>query len=150
MLEADDVAVDARLEPDLSEPNVVGAAISEESKEEVVKEPAPKLDLARIWKVLDQSLLMLALGAKPNEVKGLPRMGVDGRPFIDKGTVEVTVLWDQAIGGTRARKAMESSGLSIEGSAKVASVVVGRIAITDLLELARIEGIRRIVPTSTN
>ena len=77
-------------------------------------------------------------------------MGVDGRPFIDKGTVEITVLWDQSIGGSKARKAMESSGLSIEGSAKGISVVVGRIAITDLLELAQVEGIRRIVPTSTN
>ena len=135
---------------DLGDSNVIGATTAEESAEEVVTKPASKLDLARIWKVLDQSLLMLALGANPDDVKGLPRMGVDGRPFLDKGTVEVTVLWDQSIGGSKARKAMETSGLSIEGSAKGASLAVGRIAIGDLLELAQVEGIRRITPTTTN
>ena len=150
VFEADDAAVDALPDMDLGDSNVIGATTAEESAEEVVTKPASKLDLARIWKVLDQSLLMLALGANPDDVKGLPRMGVDGRPFLDKGTVEVTVLWDQSIGGSKARKAMETSGLSIEGSAKGASLAVGRIAIGDLLELAQVEGIRRIAPTSIN
>lgn len=106
------------------------------------------IDLDRIWRTLDRSLLMLALGAKPQEIKALPKKGVDGRSFIFEGTVEVTVLWDSGCDESEARAAMAAAGLSIQGAAEVGSIVVGRIDITKLLTLAQTTCVRRIVPTS--
>ena len=92
---------------------------------------------------------MLYLGATPEEIKTLPKKGLDGKPYLNEGTVEVTVLW----GGDSAkaddvRKALEKAGLAIEGSATAGSIVVGRVAVSKLLDLAQVPSVKRIVPTT--
>ncbi|MCH2160375.1 MAG: VIT and VWA domain-containing protein [Phycisphaerales bacterium] len=121
-------------------------AASEQSVSEAGLE---EIDLDRIWRTLDRSLLLLALGAEPKDIKALPNKGVDGKPFVFEGTVEVTVLWDSSCDEAEARKAMATAGLSIEGEAASGSVVVGRIDIAKLLKLAQATCVRRIVPTAT-
>ena len=111
-------------------------------------EASEEIDLDRIWRTLDRSLLMLALGAKAKDIKGLPKKGIDGKSFVFEGTVEVTVLWDSSCDEAEARKVMAAAGLSIQGASQSGSVVVGRIGIAKLLELSQTTCVRRIVPTS--
>ena len=67
---------------------------------------------------------------------------------MDFCTVEVTVLWTaDAAKAVDVRKALEKAGLAIEGSASAGSIVVGRIAVSRLLDLAQVDAVRRIVPT---
>ena len=119
---------------------------AEQPREDLTR--SETIDLDRIWRTLDRSLLMLALGAKPQEIKALPKTGVDGRSFIFEGTVEVTVLWDSGCDESEARAAMAAAGLSIQGAAEAGSIVVGRIDIAKLLTLAQTTCVRRLVPTS--
>ena len=119
---------------------------SEES--DAADDSSPTIDLDRIWRTLERSLLMLYLGATPEEIKTLPKKGLDGKPYLNKGTVEVTVLWTADAGkADDVRKALEKAGLAIEGSASAGSIVVGRIAVSRLLDLAQVDAVRRIVPT---
>jgi hypothetical protein len=92
--------------------------------------------------------LMLALGATFEEVPGLPKKGLDGKPFVFEGSVEVTVLLDGSGTTSEALKMLEAAGFTRQGEATSGSIVVGRVAIADLLALAQVEGVRRIVPTS--
>jgi hypothetical protein len=108
----------------------------------------PTMDLDKIWRTLDRPLLMLALGAQPDEVKGLPLKGLDGKPYVFEATVEVTLLIDRSASSAELRKALEAVGFTQQGKATSGSVIVGRIAIAKLLDAAELELIRRIVPTS--
>ena len=107
-----------------------------------------EIDLDRIWRTLARSLLMLALGADAKDIGELPKKGIDGKPLVFEGTVEVTVLWDPSCDQTEARQSMSTAGLSIQSSAANGSIVVGRIDITRLLQLSQTACVRRIVPTS--
>ena len=121
---------------------------SEESPQVAAEPVEPLIDLDKIWRTLDRSLLMLALGATFEEVPGLPKAGLDGKPFVFEGSVEVTILFDGSGTIAEALKALEAAGFTRQGEATSGSIVVGRVAITDLLALAQMEGARRIVPTS--
>lgn len=108
----------------------------------------PSIDLDKIWRTLDRSLLLLALGATPEEVPGLPKKGLDGKPFVFEGSVEVTLLFDGSGGSSAALKALQAAGFTRQGESANGSIVVGRVAISDLLALAQVDVARRIVPTS--
>lgn len=105
-------------------------------------------DLDRIARTIDRRLLLLALGAASEDVNGIPTRGLDGRPWINESTVEVTILFSSD--GSLAPSTIESLGLSIQGESVVADsrLVVARIRIDRLLDLGEVEGILRVVPTT--
>ena len=115
----------------------------------VEEDSGPKRDLAKLMATLDRRLLMLALGAGPSEVPGLPGRGLDGRPLIDDGTVAITMLVN---GRDRAaiRVALGRLGVRVEGLASAGigdtMLVVGRVEIDRLLDLGEATLVRRVVP----
>ena len=88
-----------------------------------------------------------AFGVEPDEVAGLPRIGVDGRPWFDEGTVEISLLVDPPI-TPPLRASLESVGLRIEGSDPRRGIIVGRIPVDRLFDLAALESVRRATPSS--
>ena len=130
----EDVAVDALMAVDVLD--AVEAA-----------EPEPSLDMDRLWKVLDRRLLLLGFGGDPSVVPGLPAHRLDGSPWIKDGSVEVTLRVD---GGSPLgqREQLKAAGLVIEGSDASANILVGRISIGRLFNLAELSFVRRVVPTS--
>lgn len=105
-------------------------------------------DLDRIARTIDRRLLLLALGAAAEDVKGIPTRGLDGRPWIDESTVEVTILFSSD--GRLAPSTIALLGLSIQGESVVADsgLMVARIRIDRLLDLGEVERILRVVPTT--
>ena len=134
----EDVAVDDLKAADLLD--TVEAAEPEPSLD-------PSLNMDRLWKVLDRRLLLLAFGADPSAVPGLPTRGLDGLPWIKDGSVEVTLRIDGGLTVERG-ELLKSAGLVIKGSDASASILVGRIAIDRLFVLAEVTFVRRVVPTS--
>ena len=124
-------------------------AESTEESPEAEADAKPTIDLDRISRTLDRSLLLLCLGATPKEIKTLPALGLDGKPFLFEGTVEVTILCDKKMANADSvHKDLERVGLVIQGSATRGSIVVGRIPVAKLLDLAQVEFVKRIVPSS--
>ena len=78
---------------------------------------------------------------------GLPKVGLDGAPWIKDGSVEVTLRIDGGLDDER-RAQLKASGLVTEGSDESSSILVGRIAIDRLFDLAELPFVRRAVPTS--
>ena len=118
--------------------------------EEVVESEevtGPTIDMDRLWRVLDRRLLLLGFGAPPTVVPGLPKVGLDGAPWIKDGSVEVTLRIDGGLDDER-RAQLKASGLVTEGSDESSSILVGRIAIDRLFDLAELPFVRRAVPTS--
>jgi len=110
----------------------------------------PTRDLARLVRTLDRRLLLLGLGATLDEVSGLDGPGLDGRPLVDDGTVEVTML----VKGTDAaavRVALRRLGVEIEGRSSAGirdlMIVVARVRTDRLLDLGELPIVRRVVPS---
>lgn len=112
-----------------------------------IETPDRRDDFEGIWRRLDRRLLLLAFGVEPDEVAGLPRIGVDGRPWFDEGTVEISLLVDPPVTAA-LRTLLESVGLRIEGSDPRRGIIVGRIPIDRLFDLAALESVRRATPSS--
>ena len=127
--------------------SVVGSvdAVIEEIEE--IEAPDRRDDFEGIWRRLDRRLLLLAFGVEPDEVAGLPRIGVDGRPWFDEGTVEISLLVDVPV-TTSIRASLEEAGLRIEGTDAERGIVVGRIPVARLFDLAALESVRRATPSS--
>lgn len=132
-----------------SETSLEGESKAGESEEVVELEEviAPTIDMDRLWRVLDRRLLLLGFGAPPTAVPGLPKVGLDGAPWIKDGSVEVTLRIDGGLDDER-RAQLKASGLVTEGSDESSSILVGRIAIDRLFDLAELPFVRRAVPTS--
>jgi hypothetical protein len=123
--------------------------VSESFDAAIGEPPVPSdRDLDRIARTIGRRLLLLALGAASEDVNGIPTRGLDGRPWINESTVEVTILFSSD--GSLAPSTIESLGLSIQGESVVADsrLVVARIRIDRLLDLGEVEGILRVVPTT--
>ena len=112
-----------------------------------IETPDRRRDFEGFWRRLDRRLLLLAFGVEPDEVAGLPRIGVDGRPWFDEGTVEISLLVDPPI-TPPLRASLESVGLRIEGSDPRRGIIVGRIPVDRLFDLAALESVRRATPSS--
>jgi hypothetical protein len=114
-------------------------------------EPEPSLDPAlnmdRLWKILDRRLLLLGFGADPSVVPGLPVHRLDGSPWIKNGSVEVTLRVDGESPLDQVEQ-LKAAGLVIEGSDASANILVGRISIDRLFDLAELAFVRRVAPTS--
>ena len=126
---------------------MVGSANEAIDEMEVIDAPDRRDDFEGIWRRLDRRLLLLAFGVEPDKVAGLPRIGVDGRPWFDDGTVEISLLVDAPVTAT-LRTSLESVGLRIEGSDPRRGIIVGRIPVDRLLDLAALESVRRATPSS--
>ena len=114
---------------------------------EAIETPDRRDDFEGIWRRLDRRLLLLAFGVEPDEVTGLPRTGLNGRPWLIDGTVEISLLVDKPV--TEAlRSTLEAVGLRIEGSDPRRGIIVGRIPIDRLFDLAALESVRRATPSS--
>ena len=127
--------------------DAVVQAVEEIEEIDEIETPDRRDDFEGIWRRLDRRLLLLAFGVEPDEVAGLPRIGVDGRPWLDAGTVEISLLVDAPI-TTPLRASLESVGLRIEGSDPRRGIIVGRIPVDRLLDLAALESVRRATPSS--
>jgi hypothetical protein len=126
---------------DLSMVGSVDAVIEE------IETPARRGDFEGIWRRLDRRLLLLAFGVDPDEIAGLPRIGVDGRPWFDGDTVEISLLVDAPV-TTSIRGSLEGAGLRIDGVDAERGIVVGRIPVDRLFDLAALELVRRATPSS--
>ena len=112
-----------------------------------IETPDRRDDFEGIWRRLDRRLLLLAFGVEPDEVAGLPRIGVDGRPWLDGDTVEISLLVDAPV-TTSIRASLEEAGLRIEGTDAARGIVVGRIPVARLFDLAALQSVRRATPSS--
>ena len=101
----------------------------------------------RLWKVLDRRLLLLGFGADPSVVPGLPAHRLDGSPWIKNGSVEVTLRVNGESPLDQGEQ-LKAAGLVIEGSDASANILVGRISIDRLFDLAELAFVRRVMPTS--
>ena len=138
----EDVAVDDLKAADLLD--AVEAAEPEPSLDPSLK---PSLDMDRLWKVLDRRLLLLGFGADPSVVPGLPAHRLDGSPWIKNGSVEVTLRVNGESPLDQGEQ-LKAAGLVIEGSDASANILVGRISIDRLFDLAELAFVRRVMPTS--
>ena len=110
--------------------------------------PEPVRDFNRIARTIDRRLLMLILGVRTDDIEGIPTKGLDGRPWIDGSTIEVTILLDKD--ASLSLKTIEDLGLVIEGRSMVggSALIVGRIDLDRILDLGETGGIRRVVPAT--
>lgn len=110
--------------------------------------PKPIRDFNRIARIIDRRLLMLVLGVRADDIKGIPARGLDGRPWIDGSTIEVTILFEK--NASISPEVIKELGISIEGRSVVggATLIVARIDLDRILDLGGITGIRRVVPTT--
>ena len=135
---------------------VFGAAGAAEAEEmEMVEqalversESVPVRDFDRIARTIDRRLIMLVLGVSADEIKELPLRGLDGRPWIDGSTIEVTLLLEK--NASLTPEVVRDLGMSIEGRSVVggAALIVARIDLDRILDLGETTGIRRVVPTT--
>jgi hypothetical protein len=143
-------AADDRQVADAAESEVPSDAGDGDS-DQTVSPPTPTHDLDRLIRTLDRRLLMLALGATIDEVAGLDGRGLDGRPLVDDGVVEVTMLV-KGIDAATIRVTLRRLGVKIEGlsSAGIGGtmIVIGRVPIDRLLDLGELAIVRRVVPSS--
>ncbi|MBQ72708.1 MAG: hypothetical protein CMJ67_07350 [Planctomycetaceae bacterium] len=137
-LEADS---DSMAEIAVDEEAVVGSAFDEVASQ-------PVRDFNRIARTIDRRLLMLFLGTKASDIKGIPVRGLDGRPWIDGSTIEVTILLEKD--ASLSPEVIKDLGISIEGRSMVggATLIVARIDLNRILDLGETTGIRRVVPTT--
>ena len=108
----------------------------------------PVRDFNRIARTIDRRLLMLVLGVRADDIKGIPARGLDGRPWIDGSTIEVTILLEKD--ASLSPEVIKDLGISIEGRSVVggATLIVARIAVDRVLDLGETVGVRRVVPAS--
>ena len=111
-------------------------------------EPEPVRDFNRIARTIDRRLLMLFLGIKAGDITGIPVRGLDGRPWRDGSTIEVTILLEKDASLSAA--VIKDLGMAIEGRSMVggATLIVARIDLDRILDLGETVGIRRVVPTT--
>ena len=150
-LESNMPAEDAVVEEDVLEAGMAVDAADDSTEDldpAAEEETSRSLDLQRLVRVLDRPLLFIALGLPVDEVTGVPARGLDGRPWFREDSVEVTILVDDGIdfGGETAK----ALGIRMEGRSEVAGVelIVARIPIDRIIDLAGQIGIRRVVPTT--
>ena len=127
-------------------PPVIGSADFESA---VVDSPSGSMrDLDRIARTIDRQLILLTLGAPVSALNGIPTLGLDGRPWIDDSTVEVTILLASDV--MLSKTMIGELGLLIQGESTIAGagLLVARIDIDRLLDLGEIDLIRRVIPSS--
>ena len=108
----------------------------------------PVRDFDRIARTIDRRLLMLVLGVGAEDIKGIPGRGLDGRPWIDGATIEVTILLEKD--ASFSPEVIKGLGISIEGRSVVggSNLIVARIDIARIVDLGETRGVRRVVPTT--
>ncbi len=146
-VDSQQAAVENSEDQDVSMVGSADAVVEAIEEIAAIETPDRRDDFEGIWRRLDRRLLLLAFGVEPDEVTGLPRTGLNGRPWLIDGTVEISLLVDKPV--TEAlRSTLEAVGLRIEGSDPRRGIIVGRIPIDRLFDLAALESVRRATPSS--
>jgi hypothetical protein len=146
-VESPEAVVEDSEDQDVSMVGSADAVVEAIEEIAAIETPDRRDDFEGIWRRLDRRLLLLAFGVDPDEIAGLPRIGVDGRPWLDGDTVEISLLVDAPV-TTSIRASLEEAGLRIEGTDAERGIVVGRIPVARLFDLAALESVRRATPSS--